>query len=152
LKKILAPGREFVDYEFISARGERAGASDLLNGFIRPPAKVKLLLFRYSERKLSMASQTLHVVATLVAQSEKIEIVRKALLDLIEPTREEPGCLGYELYQSQQDPKKFVFVEEYTDEAALDAHLGTPYVQAALAAADSILESAPEIRRFKVTE
>ena len=96
-----------------------------------------------------MASETLHIVATLVAQSEKIDIVRKALSDLIEPTRKEPGCLRYELYQNQQDLHKFVFVEEYVDEAAFDAHLATPYVQKALAAADSLLESAPDIRRFK---
>lgn len=96
-----------------------------------------------------MASETLHIVATLVAQSEKIDIVRKALTDLIEPTRKEPGCLRYELYQNQQDPQKFVFVEEYVDEAAFDAHLATPYVQETLAEADSLLESAPDIRRFK---
>ena len=98
-----------------------------------------------------MASETLHVVATLVAQSDKIDTVRKALTDLIAPTHKEPGCLVYELYQNQQNPQKFVFVEEYVDEAAFDAHLATPHVQEALAVADSILESAPDIRRFKVT-
>jgi len=42
-------------------------------------------------------------------------------------TREEPGCLMYVGHQSTENPRKFLFYEQYKDQAALDAHRNAPY-------------------------
>ncbi|HXB22948.1 MAG TPA: putative quinol monooxygenase [Candidatus Solibacter sp.] len=42
-------------------------------------------------------------------------------------SRQEPGCLTYVGHQSTQDPRRFMFYEQYKDQAALDAHRNAPY-------------------------
>lgn len=61
---------------------------------------------------------------------------------LQENSRREAGCLMFVGHQSQENPRKFLFYEQYKDRAALDAHRATPhfkqYVQGGL---DSIIEN-----------
>jgi quinol monooxygenase YgiN len=61
---------------------------------------------------------------------------------LQEHSRREPGCLIYVGHQSTENPRKFLFYEQYRDQAALDAHRNAAYfkqyVQGGL---DAIVES-----------
>ena len=41
----------------------------------------------------------------------------------------EPGCLGYDVFRSVDDPTSLLLVEHYRDGAALDAHLSSPHYQ-----------------------
>ncbi len=91
---------------------------------------------------------TVHVVARLVARPDTVAELRALLLSLIEPTRQEAGCLRYSLLQNTADPTDFTFVEEWVDQAALEAHFTTPHLQAALAQAPELLAASPDIRRY----
>lgn len=91
---------------------------------------------------------TVHVVARLVARPDTVAELRVLLLSLIEPTRREAGCLRYSLLQNAADPTDFTFIEEWADEAALEAHFTTPHLQAALAQAPELLAASPDIRRY----
>lgn len=90
------------------------------------------------------------VIATLRARPDTVEETKAALTSLVEPTRREPGCVEYQLFQSKEDPTEFVTVEEFNDDAAADAHLQTEHVQAAFAAAPEILGADPQIRRYSL--
>ncbi|MEU3457476.1 putative quinol monooxygenase [Micromonospora sp. NPDC006766] len=46
-------------------------------------------------------------------------------LEMVRITRAEPGCLGYDLYQSVEDPSVMFLYENWTDQAALDKHMNT---------------------------
>jgi quinol monooxygenase YgiN len=46
---------------------------------------------------------------------------------LQENSRKEPGCLLYIGHQSTENPRKFLFYEQYKDQAALDAHRNSSY-------------------------
>jgi len=81
----------------------------------------------------------LHAVATIPAKPEAADAIRAALRTLAAATRDEDGCLGYDLYESGAAPGTFVTVERWVDQAALDAHLQAPHVAAAFAAADGAL-------------
>jgi len=87
----------------------------------------------------------LQVVAVLVAKPGSEEVVRGALTALVPPTRQEPGCLAYDLSESAAAPGTFLTVERWREQADLDAHLQTPHVQQALAAAGDALAGAPGI-------
>ena len=50
--------------------------------------------------------------------------------------------------QSTDDPAVFVTVEQWADAAAVDAHMASPHVAAALAGAADLLAAAPDIRSF----
>jgi quinol monooxygenase YgiN len=54
------------------------------------------------------------------------DAVARCLLDMVEPTRAEPGCLGYDLYQSVEDPSVMFLHEVWADQKALDRHMNTP--------------------------
>lgn len=81
----------------------------------------------------------LQVVATIPAKPEAVDQIRAALQVLAEATRDEDGCVAYDLFESASAPGTFVTVERWRDAASLDAHLGTPHVAAAFAAADGAL-------------
>ena len=70
----------------------------------------------------------LSVVATMRAKPGKEQELRALLESLIEPTRAESGCTTYALHQGTQDPQLFVFYENWTSDAHLDAHLAMPYL------------------------
>jgi quinol monooxygenase YgiN len=56
----------------------------------------------------------------------EVDAVRRAHLEMLEPTRAEPGCLGYDLYQSREDPAVMFFYENWIDFRALATHMNTP--------------------------
>ena len=57
------------------------------------------------------------------SESEVADLFRK----LEAASRKEPGCLMYVGHQSIQNPRRFMFYEQYKDQAALDAHRNAPY-------------------------
>jgi quinol monooxygenase YgiN len=81
----------------------------------------------------------LHVVATIPGKPEAAEALGAALGRLATATREEEGCLAYDVYGSATVPGTFVTVERWRDQAALDEHLQAPHVAEAFAAADGAL-------------
>ena len=91
---------------------------------------------------------TLRVVAHLTAKPDKIEETREALLKLIEKTRAEDGCVTYELMQNNTDPTDFTFVEEWSDDAALDAHLQTDHIKLIVSRAGELRAAPPDVRRY----
>lgn len=93
-------------------------------------------------------STTVRVVARLVAKSDKVEALKSVLLSIIEPTRSEAGCKSYELLQNSADPADFTFVEAWESAAALDAHMKSPHLTAALGKLGDLLGAAPDIRRY----
>ncbi|MDR0852408.1 MAG: antibiotic biosynthesis monooxygenase [Clostridiales Family XIII bacterium] len=51
-----------------------------------------------------------------------------ALLDeMIARTREEVGCIKYELYERVGEPNLLVFIEEWESKESLDAHMNSEH-------------------------
>ncbi|OWQ86254.1 antibiotic biosynthesis monooxygenase [Roseateles aquatilis] len=81
----------------------------------------------------------LTMIAVLVARPGQRERLRTELSRLIEPTRAEPGCLDYVLFELRDEPGTFYMREAFTDEAALDAHRAMPHFRAFEAVAGDLL-------------
>ena len=79
------------------------------------------------------------VVATIPATAEGTQTVRSALETLVDASRQEDGCIAYDVYESASAPGMFVTVERWTGQDAMDAHMGTPHVAAAIAAVGGAL-------------
>ncbi len=88
------------------------------------------------------------VVATFIVKNELAADFEAAVNQIIGPTREEPGCLYYACTKAveQQDPDhtKYVFVEIYKDQEALQNHLARPDIAAAIANSASFLKEGTE--------
>lgn len=95
-----------------------------------------------------MSAQTIRVVAHIIARADKIPQVQTILQGIVAPTRQEAGCLSYQLFSNDGNPVEFLFIEEWTDENAIVAHFGTPHIQQALAKITSLLAQAPDIQKY----
>ena len=66
---------------------------------------------------------------------------REYIRILQEHSRKETGCLMYLGHQSTENPRKFLFYEQYKDEAALQAHRdSTHFKQYVIGGLDEIME------------
>jgi quinol monooxygenase YgiN len=93
--------------------------------------------------------KTLAVVATMQARPGREDELRTALTGLLAPTRREAGCLNYDLHVSTDDPARFLFHENWTSAAHLEAHLRSAHVQAVLARLDELCAAPPQITRWE---
>ena len=64
----------------------------------------------------------LKVIAEDFIKPEHLETVRPWYAELVKKTRQEPDCIAYDLYVNHKDPGHFIFVEQWPNQAALDAH------------------------------
>ena len=51
------------------------------------------------------------------------------MIDLIEPTRSEVGCVSYNLNISLDNSNTFTMIEYFKDQEAFDSHLKEPYIR-----------------------
>jgi quinol monooxygenase YgiN len=66
----------------------------------------------------------LNVVLT-VKNSADVSFVRSTMTELGALARKDAGCVRFEVYHSQSHPNTFFLVEQWEDEASLDAHRKT---------------------------
>ncbi len=92
-----------------------------------------------------MNAQCLTVVATMKAKPGQENQLRQALLALVPSTRQEPGCVNYDLHQGADNAALFLFHENWTSRQHLEDHLARPHLQAFLAKAGELLAEPPQI-------
>lgn len=59
---------------------------------------------------------------TLTAKENSVAALKTLLITMVEPSRQEQGCLRYDLFQYQDNPEQFFIVEEWQDETDLERH------------------------------
>jgi quinol monooxygenase YgiN len=96
-----------------------------------------------------MSAKIVTVVATFQARPGKESELKQALISLVAPTRKEAGCLKYDLHVSPEDPAKFLFHENWTSQAHLDAHLKSAHIAALLPRVDELCMAFPEIKLWE---
>jgi quinol monooxygenase YgiN len=80
------------------------------------------------------------VVAKVVAQTDAVEAVKAELLKLVPLTRQESGCIEYNLHQDNLDPAVFIFYETWESAAALQQHILTDHYTSYVKALDGKLK------------
>jgi quinol monooxygenase YgiN len=79
----------------------------------------------------SLATKTpdykMMIVAHVHVKADKAKDFAEAAKEMIENSNKEAGCRFYQLFESPYDNTKFVFVEEYDNQAAVDAHFASDY-------------------------
>ena len=71
-------------------------------------------------------------MVTIVAHMRCVPGTEPDILDaaqwFIPATRAEPGCVEFHLHRQLDDPSKFVWYENFKDQAAVDAHVASGHV------------------------
>jgi quinol monooxygenase YgiN len=99
-----------------------------------------------------MDAESVKVVARITARPEKVAELTSLLLSLVGPTRKEEGCVSYQLLRNKANECEFVLVEEWENNAALDAHLTTPHLLESFLKAKPLLAKMLDVRKYSVVE
>jgi quinol monooxygenase YgiN len=67
---------------------------------------------------------------------------------LVDPSRNEPGCISYSLFQRGDAAHEFQTAEQWRSQADADAHMATKHVQEAVATAMPLLAQPPLIHAY----
>jgi quinol monooxygenase YgiN len=67
------------------------------------------------------------LAVTWMAKTGKEAEVAGVLSKLTEESRKEPGCVTYQVHRHKTEPRRFFIYEQYKDDAALEAHRGSPH-------------------------
>src|ERR1700743_195207 len=60
------------------------------------------------------------------APAEQRERFLEIATEMCSASREDDGCIGYRVYEDLEQPSRYVFIEEWRDDDALQAHLRQP--------------------------
>lgn len=71
----------------------------------------------------------LKLIAEDFIQIDKIDIVLPLYNELVKKTKLEQGCIAYDLFHDLKEQGHFVFIEEWVDRAALNAHVQSEHFQ-----------------------
>lgn len=66
------------------------------------------------------------VTGNVVVRPEALEEAVAVSLEHVRRSRSEPGCLLHSVHHDVEDPTRLVFLEQWADRAALDAHFAVP--------------------------
>ena len=92
------------------------------------------------------------VVARIKARPDAIEKVRDALLKLVEPTlNKDDGCINYDLYQDNDNPSLFFFLENWESEELLKKHLDSEHIRAYRKATEGSIEQRDLYRLSRIS-
>ncbi|MGD9489253.1 MAG: putative quinol monooxygenase [Calditrichaceae bacterium] len=86
-------------------------------------------------------TKPLIITARIEAKKDNIDLVKSELLKLIGPTREEQGCLQYDLHQDNENPAIFLFYEQWENRELWQNHMKNEHLTAYSDATDGAVES-----------
>ena len=97
-----------------------------------------------------MSDNNLTVIAQIKVKEGMEKKVREELFKLMAPTRSEPGCIVYDLYQSADDAHTFMFYECWMSKKDLDEHLQKLYIKAFLEKTEGMLKEPLKVSRWEM--
>jgi quinol monooxygenase YgiN len=84
------------------------------------------------------------VTGRLQVPAEKRERFVEVASAMCSASRGDEGCIGYRFYADLEQPDRYVILEEWADDAALQAHFTQPHTSAFMLALPELLGSAPD--------
>ncbi|MAZ78114.1 MAG: antibiotic biosynthesis monooxygenase [Legionellaceae bacterium] len=95
-----------------------------------------------------MAKTTLFVFAKISPKAEYFGDAKEAITSIVQLTREEAGCLQFELYVDLSDEKLYLY-EEWESEQDLEQHYQQPYTAAVFESYKNWLSDPVEITKMR---
>ncbi|MBW3632322.1 MAG: antibiotic biosynthesis monooxygenase [Chloroflexi bacterium] len=73
--------------------------------------------------------------------------VAAVLIDVLAPSREEPGCLSIHAFRSIGDPQLFYLHSRWKDEAAFEEHAGLPHTVRFIERVETLIDHPLDLTR-----
>ncbi|NDW08137.1 putative quinol monooxygenase [Dysgonomonas sp. 520] len=85
--------------------------------------------------------EELKIVATIVIKAEFKSDLEKIFRTVVDETRKESGNISYELHQDIQNPLKYIILEVWHSQEAIDKHNESPHFKAFASGIDGKIDS-----------
>lgn len=92
-----------------------------------------------------MSEENIVLMARLKVKADKIEEAKAAALAIVEPSRNEPGCINYDVHQTLDDPTVFLWHETWANQKAIDEHFEMSYFKEFVATVEEFAEAPAQI-------
>ncbi len=93
---------------------------------------------------------TTPTVAIFVAKPGAEDKLEALFRSVIATTLTEEGCISYQLNRDLDNPRRFVWTEEWESRALLEKHAAAPHIKAILAEIPALVDSAEVIALRKL--
>lgn len=80
------------------------------------------------------------IVAIIRSDANHVERVKAELTKLVSSSRQDPGCLQYDLHQDTTDPTRFLFFENWESRELWKRHMETPHLQTYRANTEGVID------------
>ncbi|WP_326523940.1 putative quinol monooxygenase [Sphingomonas sp.] len=92
------------------------------------------------------------VTGSVRARPDSLDEVLRLSQEHVARSRMEPGCISHAVHVDCEDPLRLVFVECWTDMAALRAHFVVPESRAFGKALATLAASPPDLQLYEASE
>jgi quinol monooxygenase YgiN len=89
------------------------------------------------------------VTGSVVVKEGRITDALTLSIEHVRRSRAETGCISHAVHQDAENPSRLVFVEEWSDNVALEAHFAVPASQAFAKAISELAVDAPKLNIFE---
>lgn len=89
-----------------------------------------------------------YIVARFRAKGGHAQDLIQVLTRLVGPTRQEAGCVQYDLVQSADDPCDICIIEHWTDAASLQQHMSADVLKRTVGEAMAFADGPPQGTRY----
>lgn len=90
------------------------------------------------------------ITGSVHARPETVEELLRLSLEHVHRSRAEGGCLLHSVLRDVEDPLRLVFLEQWEDRAAVDAHFAVPASRAFVGDVGRLAASPPEMHLYQV--
>lgn len=91
------------------------------------------------------------IIARVNIKPDQVADFISVAKEIIAKSNLEAGCVFYQLYQDPYDHSKFVFVEKYKNQAAVDFHFASEYFKSFGTRIGDMISSPTDIQVMNVT-
>lgn len=92
------------------------------------------------------------VIGSVVAQSGRVEEALRLSQEHVARSRAEPGCVSHAVHIDAENPNRLVFVEQWSDQAALTQHFKVPASRAFAKALAGLAIEAPSMSVYEAAQ
>lgn len=89
------------------------------------------------------------VMGSVLVREGRMDAALEEALQHVRRSRTEPGCISHAVHRDVENPRRLVFVEEWSDMAALQQHFQVPASRALAKALAALSEEPPSMTLYE---
>lgn len=92
------------------------------------------------------------VIGSVIVKEGQLQHAIALSQEHVARSRQEPGCQAHAVHQDTENPNHLVFVEQWSDQAALAEHFKVPASRAFVKALSALATAAPSMSIYEAAE